>query len=254
MIRTSWKELAPTREASGICAPARLSSSAATEEASGRPPQIPPASPVDVVPCGSRCLRIAPGKKEWDDAVGFTIPPHGSVGSDLFHASDYMQFASLNSLRHRLCITVFSSIDLDNSGGTNPQVKTSPQMEKVGFVQCLGELHSKDLKVSTVTTDRHPGIRNHIRKKEPGLKHELDSWHVVKEPCLKSYITMQVRHVNKLVELTELMKATLEECSSGSFPSMRESRTTPGPPPMLEAYARLPKLTLVAKRMLRFKT
>lgn len=53
-------------------------------------------------------------------------------------------------------------------------------MEKVGFVQCLGELHSKDLKVSTVTTDRHPGIRKHIREKEPGIKHELDSWHVVK--------------------------------------------------------------------------
>ncbi|KAH7979744.1 hypothetical protein HPB49_010758 [Dermacentor silvarum] len=52
----------------------------------------------------------------------------------------------------------------------------------------------------------------------------------------------------------ELLEPTVEESSSGSFRSMRESRTTPGPPSMSAAYARLPKHTLVAKRMLRYKT
>ncbi|KAL1481106.1 hypothetical protein MTO96_050460 [Rhipicephalus appendiculatus] len=64
--------------------------------------------------------------------------------------------------------------------GQDSQVKTSPQMEKVGFVQCLREVRSKGLEVSSVTTDRHPGIRKYIREEEPGLKHGLDSWHVVK--------------------------------------------------------------------------
>ncbi|KAH7967180.1 hypothetical protein HPB49_023302 [Dermacentor silvarum] len=58
-------------------------------------------------------------KKEWDDVVGFTIPPHGRVCFDHFRASDYMQFGSLKSrLRHRLRITAVPSIGLDNSGGT----------------------------------------------------------------------------------------------------------------------------------------
>ncbi|KAH7953318.1 hypothetical protein HPB49_007098 [Dermacentor silvarum] len=58
-------------------------------------------------------------KKEWDDAVGFTIPTHGRVFSDRFRGSDYMQFASLkNILQHRLRITALPSIGLDISGGT----------------------------------------------------------------------------------------------------------------------------------------
>ncbi|KAL1486408.1 hypothetical protein MTO96_031403 [Rhipicephalus appendiculatus] len=53
-------------------------------------------------------------------------------------------------------------------------------MEKVGCVQCLREVRSKGLEVSSVTRDRHPGIRKYTREEEPGLKHDLDSWHVVK--------------------------------------------------------------------------
>ncbi|KAH7953466.1 hypothetical protein HPB49_008925 [Dermacentor silvarum] len=166
----------------------------------------------------------------------------------------------------------------------NPQVKTSPQLEKVGFVQCLGELHSKDLKVSTVTTDRHPGICKHIREKEPGIKHELDSWHVVKglwkklegiakragctilngwiqSICNHLYFSVAMSEGNVALQISiwknyvqELLEATVEECSSGSFRSMRESRTIPRTPPMSASYARLPKHALVAKRMLRFKT
>ncbi|KAL1484698.1 hypothetical protein MTO96_032435 [Rhipicephalus appendiculatus] len=50
----------------------------------------------------------------------------------------------------------------------------------MGFVQCLREVRSKGLEVSSVTTDRHPGIGKYIREEEPGPKHGLDSWHVVK--------------------------------------------------------------------------
>ncbi|KAH7940941.1 hypothetical protein HPB49_008312 [Dermacentor silvarum] len=334
------------------------------------------------------------------------------------HSAKYLTYTLMDAETRK--VLNFTQVQV----GQNPQVKTSPQMEKVGFVQCLGELHSKDLKVSTVTTDRHPGIRKHIREKEPGIKHELDSWHVVKglrkklegiakragctilngwiqsicnhlyfsvamsegnvalrisiwksltrhivnihsghegpyhrclhdqlshkewlDPgsavyknlcgmvlnirlikdiaqlsadaqtsCLESFHSLMIRFAPKSVAYSptlmsartmlavlhqnanktrkqacgidgkpafrrkmlktkkgnevvcpvkesvtydyvqELLEATVEECSSGSFRSMRESRTTPGPPPMSAAYARLPKHALVAKRMLRFKT
>ncbi|KAH7981804.1 hypothetical protein HPB52_001114 [Rhipicephalus sanguineus] len=175
-------------------------------------------------------------RRQWDSAVGFTLPRNGRVCSDHFRVCDFLQllYAKKPRLRRRLKSTAVPSMGLgtvwttqqaslvesckgrelrllgdgrcDSPGhsakyltytlmdaetkkvlnftqvqvGQDPQVKKSPQMEKVGFVQCLREVRSKGLEVSSVTTDRHPGIRKHVREEEPGLKHDLDSWHVVK--------------------------------------------------------------------------
>lgn len=62
----------------------------------------------------------------------------------------------------------------------SPDVKSSSQMEKAGFVKGLDDLRRADLKIAAITTDRHPSIRKHLRDHEPEVEHELDSWHVVK--------------------------------------------------------------------------
>ncbi|XP_037515360.1 uncharacterized protein LOC119391782 [Rhipicephalus sanguineus] len=64
--------------------------------------------------------------------------------------------------------------------GDSPDTRTSPEMEKAGFVRGLSAIRSQQLTVAAITTDRHVGIRKHVREQESGLEHELDSWHVVK--------------------------------------------------------------------------
>lgn len=64
--------------------------------------------------------------------------------------------------------------------GESPDVKSSSQMEKAGFVKGLDDLRRADLKIAAITTDRHPSIRKHLRDHEPEVEHELDSWHVAK--------------------------------------------------------------------------
>ncbi|KAL1481656.1 hypothetical protein MTO96_034315 [Rhipicephalus appendiculatus] len=64
--------------------------------------------------------------------------------------------------------------------GESADVKTSPQMEQAGLIKALAHLRLKDLKVASLTTDRHPSIRKYLRDHERDLLHELDSWHVVK--------------------------------------------------------------------------
>ncbi|KAL1443317.1 hypothetical protein MTO96_030335 [Rhipicephalus appendiculatus] len=137
--------------------------------------------------------------------------------------------------------------------GQDSQVKTSPQMEKVGFVQCLREVRSKGLEVSSVTTDRQPGIRKYIREEEPGLKHGLDSWHVVDSVAMsEGNVALRISMWKNYVQ--QLLEEAMEEICSESYQSMKEQKTDPGPPPMTAAYTRLPKEALVSRRMLRFKS
>lgn len=53
-------------------------------------------------------------------------------------------------------------------------------MEQAGLIKALAHLRLNDLKVASLTTDRHPSIRKYLREHEQDLLHELDSWHVVK--------------------------------------------------------------------------
>ncbi|KAH7949755.1 hypothetical protein HPB49_015136 [Dermacentor silvarum] len=121
----------------------------------------------DEISRSSTALSSGSGrKKELDDAVGFTIPPHGLVCSDHFRVSDYMQFGSLESRRrHRLRITAVPSIGLDNSGGTvldDSVVQSGCVSVDVGANMdadtCCSTLHDPELKVwsSQPTTNGMP--------------------------------------------------------------------------------------------------
>ncbi|KAH9373108.1 hypothetical protein HPB48_001078 [Haemaphysalis longicornis] len=99
----------------------------------------------------------------------------------------------------------------------SPDVKSSSQMEKAGFVKGLDDLRRADLEIAAITTDRHPSIRKHLRGHEPEVEHELDSWHVAKglqkkldaaskrKECssLRGWIRNICNHLNFCVALSE---------------------------------------------------
>ncbi|KAH6921159.1 hypothetical protein HPB50_027852 [Hyalomma asiaticum] len=65
-------------------------------------------------------------KKQWDDAVGVTLPPRGRVCSDHFRAFDYLPFShSKERLRHRLKSTAVPSVSLHHSGTVRSMIVTS---------------------------------------------------------------------------------------------------------------------------------
>lgn len=53
-------------------------------------------------------------------------------------------------------------------------------MEKYGLVKGLQELKGRGIAVASLTTDRHPGIRKHMRLHEPETEHKFHIWHVAK--------------------------------------------------------------------------
>ena len=52
-------------------------------------------------------------------------------------------------------------------------------MELDGLKRCLQELEEKNVKVRSLTTDRHPQVEAEM-KKQSAFTHYFDTWHVVK--------------------------------------------------------------------------
>ncbi|XP_065289971.2 uncharacterized protein [Dermacentor albipictus] len=60
------------------------------------------------------------------------------------------------------------------------QVQASAQMEKEGLVRGLNFLSEQGVTVGSLTTDRHSGIKKHMRLQHPDIDHHFDVWHVAK--------------------------------------------------------------------------
>ena len=63
-------------------------------------------------------------------------------------------------------------------------------MEKEGLVRAVQLLHSNDLTVGILVTDRHSQITKWVRENLPNTHHYYDVWHLAKG---KSYHTF-IRH------------------------------------------------------------
>ena len=60
------------------------------------------------------------------------------------------------------------------------EVDNSNQIEKKGFVKTLQMFKDENITPTQIITDRHTQIRKYTRKKEPGINHQFDVWHFVK--------------------------------------------------------------------------
>lgn len=60
-------------------------------------------------------------------------------------------------------------------------VTASTNMEKEGLIRGLAFPHSAGISLASLTTDRHSGIKKHMRVNHGGILHYFDVWHVAKD-------------------------------------------------------------------------
>ena len=70
-------------------------------------------------------------------------------------------------------IVAFAVTQVTEAGNSN-------RMEKLSFTKVLNEVKQKGICVNQLTTDRHTGIRKHMREEESKIPHQFDVWHFVK--------------------------------------------------------------------------
>lgn len=64
------------------------------------------------------------------------------------------------------------------------EVGGSSHMEKEGLVRSMNFLHTRNIAVDTLITDRHPQIQKYVREKMPSVTHYYDVWHTAKGLCV----------------------------------------------------------------------
>lgn len=57
-------------------------------------------------------------------------------------------------------------------------------MELEGLKRVLGTLANLDVKVTSLTTDRHRQIALYMKKANPGIIHIYDPWHIAKSTLM----------------------------------------------------------------------
>ena len=72
----------------------------------------------------------------------------------------------------------------------------SNRMEKMGLAKVLSKLKEKGLNIEQITTDRHTGIRRHMREKEKSISQQFDVWHICKS-IRKKLIAAAKKKCNK---------------------------------------------------------
>ena len=61
----------------------------------------------------------------------------------------------------------FSLTQVTEAGNSN-------RMEKVGFKKVMSKVKAEGIIPNQITTDRHTGIRKHLREEEPDINHQFD--------------------------------------------------------------------------------
>ena len=65
------------------------------------------------------------------------------------------------------------------------EVKSSVHMELEGLTRGLELLKQKSVPVARIVTDRHVQVQKYLKTVTPPVKHEYDTWHVVKGEEIK---------------------------------------------------------------------
>lgn len=60
------------------------------------------------------------------------------------------------------------------------ETTSSNAMELEGLKRCLNLLDEADIKVTSITTDRHKQITAYVKESQPSITHMYDRWHIGK--------------------------------------------------------------------------
>ena len=69
----------------------------------------------------------------------------------------YLTYSTFDQLKSKIISMAFTQVS---------EVGNSIRMDKMGFVKLLSELIEKRLNIEQIITDRHTGIRKHMREKK----------------------------------------------------------------------------------------
>ena len=87
------------------------------------------------------------------------------------HNAKYLTYSFLDKVTNK--IFDFSLTQVTEVGNSN-------RMEKEGFIKVMSKVKGKGIQPKQMTTDRHTGIRKHIREEEDEMEQQFDIWHFVK--------------------------------------------------------------------------
>uniref|UniRef100_A0A669CDG2 Uncharacterized protein n=1 Tax=Oreochromis niloticus TaxID=8128 RepID=A0A669CDG2_ORENI len=87
------------------------------------------------------------------------------------HSAKYCIYTFLDAQSTKICGLQLVSVT---------QVSNCNAMEIKGFKEALKTIEEHKVKVSTISTDRHPQIVKEMRVSNPEKLHEFDPWHVTK--------------------------------------------------------------------------
>ena len=87
------------------------------------------------------------------------------------HNAKYLTYSMFDQLKSKIISMAVTQVS--KAGNSN-------RMEKMGFVKVLSKLKEKGLNIEQITTDRHTGIRKHMREKEKSISQQFDVWHFCK--------------------------------------------------------------------------
>ena len=87
------------------------------------------------------------------------------------HNVKYLTFSMFDQLKRKVISMAVTQVS--EAGNSN-------RMEKMGFVNVLSKLKEKGLNIEQITTDRHTGIRKHMREKGKSISQQFDAWNFCK--------------------------------------------------------------------------
>ena len=103
------------------------------------------------------------------------------------HNAKYLTYSMFDQLKTKIISMAVTQVS--EAGNSN-------RMEKMGFVKVLSELKEKGLNMEQISTDRHTGIRKHMREKEKSISQQFDVWHFCKS-IRKKLIAATKKKCNK---------------------------------------------------------
>ena len=105
------------------------------------------------------------------------------------HNVKYLTYSMFDQLKSKIISMAVTQVS--EAGNSN-------RMEKMSFAKVLSELKEKVLNIEQITTDRHTGVRKHMREKEKSISQKFDAWHFRKS-IRKNLIAVAKKKCNKEV-------------------------------------------------------
>ena len=92
-------------------------------------------------------------------------------------------------------IDMATSLINDQQLMTVTETGSSVAMEKIALQRSIDFLISNGIKIETLATDRHTGVKSLLKQNYPEIKHQFDVWHLAKNITKKLHKKAQKKDI-----------------------------------------------------------